>query len=178
MKREKPNGAFNLFFLADRAVIPTSAKTPSRYTVSVEPVQVFDWHDKATLAAAIEKQIAFGIPQIPELKDDELIFTEDGQPTGLKNPIEPKYAGVPEWDDLERKSIYFSIQCFPSGYLVDSWKRAADGKWSEEQSLELRLPASVGLSGLVDAIWGHLQTRKDLPGVVTDFNQSKTAKGA
>lgn len=178
MKREKPNGAFNLFFLADRAVIPTSGKPPSRYTVSIEPVQVFDWHDKAALAAAIEKQLAIGIPQIPELNDKELIFDQDGQPNGLKNPVEPNYAGVSTWDELERKSIYFSVQRFPSGYLVDSWKRAADGKWSEEQSLELRLPASVGVSGLVDAIWAHLQTRKDLPGVVTDINQPKTARGA
>lgn len=175
MKREQAYAAFNVYFLSDRAVIPTSADADSGYTVAVEPVQVFNWQDKAALVAAIEKQIAFGIPQIPGLRDEELIFDDEGEPIGLRNPIEPKYAGVSDWDDLERKSIYFSVQCFPSSYLVDSWKRAADGKWSEEQSLELRLPSSAGLAGLVDAIWEHLKSRKDLPGVMVPFGEQRTA---
>lgn len=141
-------------------------------------MQVFDYHDKASLAAAIEKQIALGIPQVSDPKYEGLIFETDGRPVGLKTPVEPKYAGVPEWDALERNSIYFSIQCYPSGYLVDCWGRGANDKWSEEQSLELRLLSSVGLSGLVDAIWSHLQARRDLPGMSFELPQSKTANGA
>lgn len=177
MKREQPYSAFNVFFLPDRAFIPTSADTPSRYTVSIEPVQVFNYHDKAVLTEAIEKQISMGIPKAPNPREDELILDKDGMPAGLKSPLELKYAGT-SWDEFERNSIHFCVECYPSGYVVDCWGRASDGKWSDEQSLELTLPASVGVSGLVDAIWAHLQTRKDLPGVVTDFNQPKTARGA
>jgi hypothetical protein len=177
MTREKPYAAFNLFFVADRAIIPTSARTPSRYRISTELVQVFDYHDKAVLTAAIEKQISLGFPPASNPKEDELIVDEDGQPDGLKNPIELKYFGSNSWDSFERSSIHFCIDCYPSGYLVDCWGRAADGKWSDAQSLELVLPAAVGVSGLVEAIWSHLQTRKDLPGsVADDINKQKTAR--
>lgn len=177
MTREKPYAAFNLFVLSDRAIIPTSADTPSRYTISIEPVQVFNYHDKAALTAAIEKQITLGIPKVPDPQDEELIFDADGLPDGLKYPIEPKFADVGTWDEFERSSIHFCIECYPSGYAVECWGRAADGKWSDDEPLDLTLPASVGIAGLVDAIWSHLQTRKDLPGMTLKLPQPETANG-
>lgn len=166
MTREQAYAAFNLFVLADRAIIPTSADTPSRYTISIEPVQVFDYTDRNALKAAIEQAISKGIPQVPDLPPNETITDEEGI-SGLRNPIELKYAGVHTWDELERKSIFFCIECYPSGYLVDCWDRARNGKWSENQSLDLRLPTSVGIDGLVDAILNHLETRRDLPGLMS-----------
>jgi hypothetical protein len=166
MSREQAYAAFNLFVLADRAIIPTSADTPSRYTISIEPVQVFDYRDRATLKAALEQAISRGIPKIPEPPSSEIITDEDG-PTGLKDPIEPRYAGVANWDDLERKSIFFCIECYPSGYLIESWGRSTNGKWSDSLSLEVRLPASVGIDGLTDQIINHLKTRRDFPGLMS-----------
>ena len=177
MTREQAYAAFNLFVFADRAMIPTSADTASRYTVSIEPVQVFDYRDRKALTDAIEKAIAKGIPQIQDLSPEDAICGEDGI-SGVRNPIELKYAGATSWDELERKSIFFCIECYQSGYLIDCWGRQSNGKWSEAQSLELRLPGSVGVDGLVDQILGHLKTRKDLPGLAVDLNQPRTAKGA
>ncbi len=177
MTREKPYAAFNLFFFAERVIMPTTARTPGRYWISIEPVQVFNYHNKGVLTDAIEKQILLGFPQVENPSPDELIYDQDGLPAGLKSPLELKYAGT-GWDEFERDSIHFCVECYPSGYVVDCWGRAANGKWSDEQSLELTLPASVGVSGLVDAIWSHLQTRKDLPGMTFELPQPKTANGA
>lgn len=174
MTREKPYAEFNLFILADRAIMPTSADTPSRFTISIEPVQVFDYRDRQALTAAIEQSISVGIPVVADPPEDELEQFADGMP-GFKNPPVLKYAGITSWDELERRSICFSVQCYPSGFLVDCWGRAQNGKWSEEQSLDLRLPSTIGVTGLVDAILEHLKTRKDLPGLMMDFSQQRTA---
>ena len=164
MTRERAFSVFNLFFLSDRVVIPTSATTASGYTVSVEPVEVVDCKDRNALKCALEKTISRGRMKIPDLPDDELIFDGDGA-TGLKNPIELKYAGVSNWDDLERKSINFFVECYPSGYLIECWDRAIDGKWADSHGLKARLPSSIELDGLIDEIYNHLKTRKDLPGL-------------
>lgn len=174
MTRERPYAHFNLFILADRAIIPTDADTPSKFTISIEPVQVFDYRDRQALVAAIEHSVSVGVPLVADPSPDELNQFDDGMP-GFKNPPILKYAGVASWEELERRSICFFVQCYPSGYLVDCWGRAKDGKWSEEQSLELRLPSTVGLNGVVDAILDHLKTRKDLPGMKMDFSEQRTA---
>lgn len=172
--REKPYCSMGLIILPDKAVLPTSAHTPSRFTISTEPVQVFDYHDKAQFLAALKDAISRGFPDVKEPPDEELIQHEDGMP-GFKNPLELKYVNADSWDELERKSIFLSIRCYPSQYLIESWGRAADQKWSEDKTMELRLPASVGLEVVIDAILDHLRIRKDLPGLVVDFSQQKTA---
>lgn len=177
MSRERAHAVVNLFVLSDRAVIPTSVKTASGYTISIEPVEVFDYRDRNALKGALEQAVARGIRKVPDLPAKELIYDEDGIPGGLKEPIEPRYAGVADWDELERKSIYFFLQCYPSGFLLDSWGRSADGKWSDEKLLELRLPSDVGLELVIDAILDHLKNRPDLPGFTLGSSQEKTAKG-
>lgn len=159
-----------LVILPDKAVLPTSVLTPSRFTIAAEPVQVFDYHNKNEFLAAIKKSIDRGYPNVADPPEDELIQNEDGMP-GFKNPIELKYVNADTWDDLERKSIFISLDCYPSQYLIESWGRTTDGKWSDDKTLELRLPASVGLELVVDSILDHLRIRRDLPGLMMDFSQ-------
>jgi len=165
-EREKPYGDIEIYFLADRAIVPTTADTQSGFTISIEPVQVFNYGDKSRLLAALKTAADRGIQTVADPPEDQINRDESNFP-GFKNPPVLKYAGVGSWDELERKSIYFSIECYPSGFLVDSWGRASDGKWSEEESLKLRLPASVGLNGVADEILNHLKTRRDLPGLMS-----------
>jgi len=163
--REKPYCSMGLTILSDKAVLPTSAKTPSRFTIAVKPVQVFDFQDKVQFLDALKAAIERGFPSVPDPPEEELMHFDDGMP-GFKNPIELKYAGVKSWDELEQKSIFVSLDCYPSQYLIKSWGRGSDGKWSDEKALELRLPSSVGLEVVVDAILDHLRNRRDLPGLV------------
>jgi len=172
--REKPFCSMGLYILPDKAVLPTSALTPSRFTIAIEPIQVFDYHSKNEFLSAIKKSIDRGYPMVADPPQDELVQNEDGMP-GFKDPPVLKYVNADNWDDLERKSIFVSLDCYPSQYLIESWGRAADQKWSEDKTLELRLPASVGLEVVIDAILDHLRIRKDLPGLVVDFSQQKTA---
>lgn len=172
--REKPHCSMGLVILPEKAILPTSAKTPSRFTIAIEPVQVFDYRDKGEFLAALKEAIDRGFPDVMDPPEEELIQHEDGMP-GFKNPIELKYADADSWDDLERKSIFLSIRCYPSQYLIESWGRAADRKWSDDKTLELRLPSDVGLEVVIDAILDHLRIRKDLPGLLMDFTQQRTA---
>lgn len=172
--REKPLCSMGLLVLADKAILPTSAKTPSRFTISIEPIQIFDYHDRNQFLSVMKNAIDRGFPSVPDPPEEELIQHEDGMP-GFKNPPVLKYADTDSWDDLERKSIFLSIRCYPSQYLIESWGRAADRKWSDDKTLELRLPSDVGLEVVVDAILDHLRIRKDLPGLMMDFTQQRTA---
>jgi hypothetical protein len=175
--REKPHCCMGMIVFPDKAVLPTSALTASRFTISIEPVQIFDFHNRNQFLAAMKNAIDRGFPTVPDPPEEELIQHEDGMP-GFKNSIEIKYAAVRTWDELERKSIFVSVECYPSQYLIESWGRASDGKWSDDKLLELRLPSSVGLEVVVNAILDHLKIRKDLPGLMLDFTQHKKAKGA
>ncbi|MBZ0188009.1 MAG: hypothetical protein K8F91_17310 [Candidatus Obscuribacterales bacterium] len=175
--REKPYCSMALYILRDKAVLPTSALTPSRFTISIEPIQVFDYQDKLQFLAALKNAIEQGFPKVPDPPAEELVQHEDGIP-GFKNPPVMKYVTADSWDDLERKSIFVSLECYPSQYLVESWGHSSDGKWSDDKLLELRLPSQVGLEVVIDAILDHLRTRNDLPGFSFGQSQQQTAKGA
>lgn len=161
--REKPYCCIALIVLPDKAILPTSADTPSRFTISVEPVRVFDYRSKAQFLSALESTIERGLPTVSDPPENELIESGNGVP-GFKNPVELKYADALSWDQLERKSIFVSVDCYPSQFLIESWGREPDGAWSDQKLLELRLPPDAGLNGVIDAILEHLTTRTDLPG--------------
>jgi hypothetical protein len=175
--REKPYCSMSLIIMADKAILPTDALTPSRFTISIEPIQVFDYQDKSEFIAALENSIERGFPNVSDPPEEDVVYFEDGMP-GFKKSPELKYAQAASWEDLERKSISVSLRCYPSQYLIESWGREKDGTWSDEKLLELRLPSTVGLEVVVNAILDHLRTRRDLPGLLIGPFQQKTAKGA
>lgn len=176
-EREKLTCGLGLYLMADRAILPTEAITASGLAVDIEPVTVFDYRNRSEFITAIEKAIAAGNPVVPDPAEDELERDVDGF-KAFKNPAGLKYSGLPTWDDLEQKSILATLRCYPSGYLVEAFGRAKNGKWSDDLTLELRLPANVGIPVVVDAILDHLKTRKDLPGLVLGPFQQERAKGA
>lgn len=163
--------------MADRAILPTEAITESRLRVDIEPVTVFDYRNRVEFVSELEKAIAAGNPTVPDPSEDELEQDAEGF-RAFKNPAGLKHSGLKTWDELERKSILVSLRCYPSTYLVEIFGREKNGKWSDDLALELRLPASVGIPVVVDAILDHLKTRRDLPGLVLGPFQSEKAKGA
>jgi hypothetical protein len=174
--RAKPYCNLNIIIMADKAIMPTDARTQSRWHLSIEPVEVFDYRDRNEFIAACNRAVLRGIPEVPMPSDADLLWI-DGRPE-LKEPVELKYSGTDNWDDLERKSIFVSVECYDKGFLIESSGRTPKGIWSENDVLELRLSPEVGLEGVVDAILDHLKSRKDMPEAVEDFSQSKTVKGA
>lgn len=173
--RAKPYCNLEIIIMADKAIMPTDARTPSRWHLSVEPVEVFDYRNRADFVAASKRAISRGIPEVTMPSENEMYWDEQGP--ALKNPLELKYANVSTWDELEQRSIHASIECYDRGFLVESWGRDKNGKWSDEKALELRLEPEVGIDGAIDALLEHLKTRRDLPGLVFDVTP-KTAKGA
>lgn len=171
---EKPYCDLGIFIMVDKAIMPTDARTPSRWHLSIEPVEVFDYHNPVDFIAACKRAISRGMPEVPMPSEDQMYWDEQGP--AMKEPITLKYANVSTWDELERKSIYVTIECYHRGFLVESWGRAKSGKWSDEKVLQLRLEPNVGIEGAVEAVLEHLNTRRDLPGMTLSLNQ--TAKGA
>jgi hypothetical protein len=172
--RAKPYCNIGIIVMADKAIMPTDARTPSRWHVSIEPVEVFDYHNRVDFIAACKRAISRGIPEVPMPSEKEMYWDEQGP--AMKEPITLKYAHVSTWDELERNSIYVTIECYDRGFLIESWGRAKGGKWGD-QVLELRLEPEAGIEGAVDAVLEHLKTRADLPGMIFDVTR-KTAKGA
>lgn len=145
--------------LADKGLIPTSAIIDTGVYRDIEPVREFDYRNKEALLAALQEIVATGNPQI---------LGPQGNYEAPKTPMEV-IAKAKSWADLERKSIYFSLDCYPSEYSVKSWGRAANGTWGEEDNLalDIRVPVDKGLKAVADAIINHLGTRRDLPGLMS-----------
>jgi hypothetical protein len=160
--REKIICGLSIFFLADRAIVPTEANTQAGFSISVEPVEVFDYRDRAAFVAALWEVIQTGNPDVANPPEDEIARDAKGFPA-FKNPLELKYAQVNNWEELEQMSIYASVCAYPSGYIVEAFGRAPDGAWGEDLALNARIPIEDGLGGVVDALMQHLETRTDLP---------------
>ena len=105
--------------------MPTDARTPSRWHLSIEPVEVFDYHKRVAFLDACKRAIARGIPEVPMPAENEMYWDEQGP--CMKNPLQLTYADVASWDDLEKKSIYASIECYDRGFLIEVWGRAKNG---------------------------------------------------
>ena len=167
--RAKPICNLNIVIMADKAIMPTDARTEERLHFSVEPVEVFDYRNRVEFIAACKRSINRGIPIIEMPSGNDVINDEHGML--LKNPIELKYSNFKSMDELERNSLFVAVECYDQGFLIQSWGRAKSGKWSDEKVLELRLTPDVGIEGAVDAILEHLETRQDRNGVL--LNDSK-----
>lgn len=165
-KKEKAYGAFSLYIMAEKALIASQADTPMHLGMTVEPIEVFDYRNREEFLAVVKKAAARGIPQVEMPSEDQLYWESNGMP-GRKNPPELKYAQVKTWDELERRSVYYSVDCYERGFVVISCGRDPNGLWNDETALELRMQADVGLEGVVDAIIQDLKTRKDLPGLMS-----------
>lgn len=168
--------SMTLYFMNDRAILPTEADIPSGFSMSIEPVSVFDYRNRSEFIAALEKTIERGNPQIAEPPESEIVRNSKGIPAS-KNPVELQYAKFDKWDDLERNSIYATIDSYPSGFLVQVFGRAKNGKWSDVTPLEVRL-LDVGVPVVVDVILEHLKTRHDLSNTMVKPSKRGSAKGA
>ena len=160
--REKLTCGISIYFLADKAIMPTEANIPAGFSVSVEPVAFFDYRDKDEFIKALWDAIQNGNPDIPNPPDEEVTRDAKGF-LGFKNPIELKYAKVGNWDELERSSIYASVCVYPSGYVIEVFGRAPEGTWGEDIALSTRVLIEAGVDAVVDVLLNHLDTRTDLP---------------
>ena len=165
-KKDKAYGAFSLYVMADKAILATQADTPMHLSMTVEPVEVFDYRNRDEFLSAVNRAAARGIPSVDMPPEEELFWDTNGMP-GRKNPVELKYAQVKTWDELERCSVYYTVDCYERGFVVLSCGRNRDGRWNDDTALELRMPAEVGIDGVVDAIIENLSTRRDFPGLMS-----------
>lgn len=174
--REKPYADLGIYIMADKAIMPTTADTTSMWSCEIEPVEVFDYRNRAEFISACKRAISRGIPKTQMPSDEQVLWDEQGP--AMKNPVPFKYANVSDWDTLEKETISVQVECYPSGFVVTCFGRAKNGKWSDEKVVDSILKPEIGIEGVVDVILEHLKTRTDLPGMMLDFNQPKTAKGA
>ena len=56
--REKPFSNLKIYILADKAIMPTDARTDSRWHCQIEPVEVFDYRNRAEFIAACKSAIS------------------------------------------------------------------------------------------------------------------------
>ena len=173
--REKPYAKLGIYIMPDKAIMPTIADTPGMWSCDIEPIELFDFHNRNDFVAACKRAIERGIPQIPMPTEDEMYYDEQGP--AMKEPVILKYTKLSNWDELEHKSILISIKCYPSGFVLRSWGHSKNGKWSDDKTLDEVLDTKIGIEGVVDTILEHLKTRKDLPGMNFEQSQQQTSKG-
>jgi hypothetical protein len=138
--------------------MPTTYHTDAGFHLEREPVTEFDYRDRSQLIAVIRDAIARGNP---------VIQTPSPEEVKSKLPDIQKRVKARSWKDVERQSIYFSIECFDDEFVVISWGRAADGTWGpeKEHALERHIPVNDGIDAIADVILENLAERSDLPGL-------------
>jgi hypothetical protein len=107
-KKEKKLCWFGLYVLSDRALLPTCIET-DQGDFDVEPIRQIDYRNPQDLADAIANAISVGNPpgEAPPREEQK-----------ERTPME-KLANAKSWIDLERKSIYISIEVLPNGSYVE-----------------------------------------------------------
>jgi len=163
-------GWLGLYVFNDKAMMPTLCETDEGFHVESDPVLEFDIRSREELVAALYEAIKRGNPLIPTPSPDALKQSV---------PVMQMRTKSKSWKEIERRTIHFSIEIFDENYLVTCSKRGADGLWSrdKELALDVTVPRSLGPNAIADAIFAHLQTRTDLPGLMFDITP-RTAKGA
>lgn len=164
----EPKSWQTLLILSDKALIPTTYDTEAGVLLSDEPFWEFEYTDRPALLLALSEVISNGNPMMNTPNPHEF----------KKRKAVEKHAKASSWADLERKSICFSITCWPSEFAVKAWGRAPNGQWGPERepALDVRVPANV--ENLADTILEHLKTRTDLPGRSLNNTQKQAATGA
>ena len=147
-----------LFVTPDRGLIPTLYRTEAGFHLQREPIIEFDYRNRVALAEALMDAITRGNPQIQTPPPEE---------QKKRLPDVQKRMKAKSWKDVERRSIYFSIECLEDEFVVISWGRAPDGTWApeKEHALERHIPVAEGIDAIVDVVWDHLTQRSDLPGL-------------
>lgn len=156
-QRKKMVWWIGLFITSEAGLIPTMYRTDQGVYLQQEPIAEFDYRDRDQLAAAMRHAMETGNPNI----------TADPSEQKKRIPDIQKRMKAKSWQDVERRSIYFCVECLEDEFLVTAWGRASDGTWSEEKqpALARHLPLNGGIESVVHAIWQHLQERTDLPGL-------------
>jgi hypothetical protein len=156
VREEKLLCWLSVLVLPDRALLPTTMATNQGH-FSVDPIRQIDYRNRQELVDAIANAIKIGNP-IGEAPSRE----KQKERTSLEKLVHAK-----SWADLERKSIFFSIEILSSDVQIVSWGRASDGTWTDEKetSLDVRISKESGAEGVADVILEHLHQRTDLPGL-------------
>lgn len=145
-----------LYVLADRALMPTIKQAESGEYIDCEPYLAVDYGDPESLVTALKQALQTGNPPVLDINRK-------------KPPAIQKLAGAKSWADLERKSIYFSVECWDSEFVVTAEGRGSDGCWNRQGDylFEKHVPLENGIEAVADAILDHLKTRNDLPGLMS-----------
>ncbi len=101
--------------MADKAIMPTDARTEERFHFSVEPVEVFDYRNREEFISACKRSINRGAPTIGMPSGNDVINDEHGML--LKNPIEPKNSNFKSMDELEQNSVFVAVECYGQGFF-------------------------------------------------------------
>jgi hypothetical protein len=157
-QRKQLRSWLGLFVLTDKALLPTTCETDAGFHIECEPVCEFDYRQRSELVRVISDAIRQGNPVI-SAPTPEIVKTSV---PAIQARLKAK-----SWKEVERQSIYFSIECFDDEFTLKSWGRAPDGTWGPDKDLDLErsIPINQGVDAIVDVILDHLSQRSDLPGL-------------
>ncbi|HEY9870596.1 MAG TPA: hypothetical protein V6D08_15630 [Candidatus Obscuribacterales bacterium] len=148
-----------LYVLSDKALIPTRYETDAGFHLDREPVLEFDYRNKEEFVSALSQVVKDGNPRI---------HAPDPEEVQKAVPTIQRYIKAKSWNEAERRTIHFSIECVEDEFIITCSQRAADGTWArgkDSNLLERHIPLNEGIAAVVDVILDHLSERSDLPGL-------------
>ena len=122
------DGFWEVVYVDGKAIIPTLAQLGVAW-LTIEPIEVVDWSDRAGLQAKIVARIRAGNPRAKSAK----------QIGGLPSPM-ARAAGFKSERAYEAKARGWAIERCRGAYRIIPYKRRSDKGWEEDDAHAVELP--------------------------------------
>ena len=124
------DGFWKVVYANGKAVIPTLARLGVAW-LTIEPIDVVDWGDKARFWAKVVERIRAGNPRAKAPKD-----------LNLPSPV-ARAAGFKSERAFEEKARGWAIERRSGTYRVIPYKRRKDKGWEEDDAKAVELPVGA-----------------------------------
>jgi hypothetical protein len=124
------DGLWEVVYANGKAVIPTLARLGVAW-LTIEPIDVVDWGDKARFQAKVVERIRAGNPQAKSPRD-----------LNLPSPV-ARAAGFKSERAFEERARGWAIARRSGTYRVIPYKRRKDKGWEEDDEKAVGLPAGA-----------------------------------
>ncbi|MBI2817987.1 MAG: hypothetical protein HYX72_13720 [Acidobacteria bacterium] len=143
-----------LYFLDDKAILPTVGRTEAGYDLEIEPVTVLDVNDRRGIIAALAAALSTGNPVIPT-----------PSPRDFPKPVVMRHVSLRSYQQFVEKATTWSILKGDDYYVIVPYLKGNCSGWKEDAEHHIKLPehgdATEMATEIVNLILAREQKHRD-----------------
>lgn len=144
--------AVALYFLEDKAILPTIGKTDAGYDLEIEPVTVLDVSDRDGILAALAAALSTGNPVIPTPALNQ-----------FQEPVVMRHVHLRSYQQFVEKATTWSILKGDDYYLIVPYLKGDCSGWTEDTEHHIKLPEHGDATEMATEIVNLILAREQKP---------------